>query len=295
MAWSLMVGFSCVAGAPLAPFAPLSPFAPPGRFGVGLEILGGGGRFMWWGAVGEASCGGPRRVEVVPQPVEVVRRVTRLEAAQLGVQREAIAELHAAVDDARVEAVERAHRRAAGDLALGVVDAAVAGADELLRGLDVAHRAAQVSAAGGDRDVGQRLDVLVAVARADVLRRRLANVHGGLAGLTDGGVHVNHALDVARGVELALRADVLPLGGDGVPEHRAQREAERREAECHGGYAAHGERTALHQAAARDGLALDRARDAATLRIAGLALGVHGGTVGHESLEGFYRSGSRAA
>ena len=58
---------------------------------------------------------------------------------------------------AGVEAVERAHGRAAVDLALEVVDAAVARAHEPLRGLDVAHGAAQVGAAGGDGHVRLRL------------------------------------------------------------------------------------------------------------------------------------------
>ena len=64
-----------------------------------------------------------------------------------------------------VEAVERAHRRAAVDLAGEVVDAAVARADEALGGLDEAHRAAEVHAARGDRDVlrrtGRRLSVSI--------------------------------------------------------------------------------------------------------------------------------------
>ena len=73
--------------------------------------------------------------------------------AQLGVQAVARADLDLAVAHARVEAVQRAHRRAAGDLALEVVDAAVARADEALGGFDVAHRAAEVHAARRDRDV----------------------------------------------------------------------------------------------------------------------------------------------
>ena len=83
-----------------------------------------------------------------------------------------------AVAHARVEAVERAHRRAAVDLALEVVDAAVARADEALRGLDVADRAAEVHAARGDRDellvlevLGQLVGVDLRVALAHVDRR----------------------------------------------------------------------------------------------------------------------------
>ena len=65
---------------------------------------------------------------------------------------EARADLDAGRAHARVEAVERADRRAAVDLAAEVVDAAVARADEALGGLDEAHRAAEVHAARRDRD-----------------------------------------------------------------------------------------------------------------------------------------------
>jgi tetratricopeptide (TPR) repeat protein len=54
------------------------------------------------------------------------------EAVQLRVEREALAHLHSPADDLRVEAVERPNGRAALDLALEAVDAAVTGADELL-------------------------------------------------------------------------------------------------------------------------------------------------------------------
>ena len=40
-------------------------------------------------AAAGASCGRPRRVEVLPEPVEVVRRVARREALELRVEREA--------------------------------------------------------------------------------------------------------------------------------------------------------------------------------------------------------------
>ena len=72
---------------------------------------------------------------------------------ELGGDAEAGADLDGVVDDAGLEAVERADRRAADDLALEAVDAAVAGADEVAGGLDEADRAAEVGAAGRDRDV----------------------------------------------------------------------------------------------------------------------------------------------
>ena len=74
------------------------------------------------------------------------------EALSSELTRVARADLDVAVAHARVEAVERAHRRAAGDLAVEVVDAAVARADEALGGLDVADRAAEVHAARRDGD-----------------------------------------------------------------------------------------------------------------------------------------------
>src|SRR5581483_8056361 len=101
-------------------------------------------------------CGGPPRVEDLPQAVEVVGRVARMEALELRVEREALTHLHAAVHHTCVEAVERAHRRPAYNAALGVIDAAVAGADEALGRLHVAHRAAEVRAAGGDGHVWKR-------------------------------------------------------------------------------------------------------------------------------------------
>src|SRR3712207_7956349 len=57
-------------------------------------------------------------------------RVPRREAAQLGVDAVARADLQLAVDHARVEAIERADRRAAGAHAAEVVDAAVTRSEE---------------------------------------------------------------------------------------------------------------------------------------------------------------------
>src|SRR4029453_17653677 len=124
--------------------------------------------------------------------------------------------------NARVEAVERADGRAAGHLPGELVDAAVARADEALRRLDVADRAAQVHAAGGD---GDELVVLVLDRAVDLLVV-LADVDGRLADLA----HV--ALDRqdlgAVGVvdEIVGAPDVLPSGLLAL-EDRAEREAQR--------------------------------------------------------------------
>ena len=129
----------------------------PGRGGPRRSALG----------ARAASCGRPRRVEVLPQPVEVVRRVARREALELRVEREAVADLHPAVLDTRCRSGRagapagrpapcpgsRRRRRGTGRRT---------SAD----GLDVADRAAEVGAAGGDGHVGLRvlaLDHLVAV------------------------------------------------------------------------------------------------------------------------------------
>ena len=116
-----------------------------------------------------------------PMPSSGSTRVARREPLQLGVDRVARAEIDVAVAHERVEAVERAHRRAAGDLAAEVVDAAVARADEALGGLDVADRAAEVHAPRRQRDVVVQLVVRLGVDR----RVALAHVGDRLAGLAD--------------------------------------------------------------------------------------------------------------
>src|SRR3954451_3845121 len=171
-------------------------------------------RRSWWtrrcgGAAvrGGASCGRPRRVDVLPEAVEVVRRVARLELLELRVQREPLAHEHAPVLDLGLEAVERADRRAAGDGAVELVDAAVARADEALRRLHVADRAAEVHAPRGDRHVG----VLEELPGGVAARVALADVDGGLAGLARVGVDRGHHRCVGERVEVLLGADVLPV------------------------------------------------------------------------------------
>ena len=107
-----------------------------GAAGAGLSAVGSGG-------VGSLSlASGPRdasaRRDATGRGTGRCRRAARpgsrgREALELGVDAEARADLDARRRDARVEAVERAHRRAAVALAVEVVDAAVARADEALR------------------------------------------------------------------------------------------------------------------------------------------------------------------
>ena len=80
--------------------------------------------------------------------------------------------------DPGLEPVERTRRRATDALADEVVDTTVAGADEVAGGLDVTDRAAEVGAAGRDRD-----ELVVALALE--LARSLAHVRGRLADLAD--------------------------------------------------------------------------------------------------------------
>ena len=105
--------------------------------------------------------------------------------------------------DSRLEAVERAHRRAVDDQALEVVDAAVTGTDEALGRLDPPHRAAEVRAAGRDRDV-------LALALALEERVALAHVDGRLARLAHAGGDGDRAREVVVLGEVARRTDVLP-------------------------------------------------------------------------------------
>ncbi len=181
--------------------------------------------------------------------------ITRREALELGVDRVTRADVDVAVVLERVEAVERAHRRTAGDLAAEVVDAAVARADETLGGLDVADRAPEVHAARGERDV-----VVVLVVRLGVDRGvALAHVGDRLARLADPGDDHQHLGDVGELVEIGRRADDLPVERVAL-EHRAEREPERRQPERRRGDAAGAVRDAGHEPPAGDRLALERPR-----------------------------------
>src|SRR5436190_3535383 len=145
-----------------------------------------------------------RWIEDVPDPAGVLAGIASAHRVELRGDAVAGAEQHLAVADARLEAVERADGRAADHLALEVVDAAVAGADEVARRGDEVHWATDVRAAAGDRDVAVR--VLV----EGRLRNAPADESGRLARLTD----PRHQREDDRFVgvtrEAAGGADALP-------------------------------------------------------------------------------------
>src|SRR5919204_2081596 len=84
------------------------------------------------------------RVEILSDPIQRLPRVAvAREPPELRVHRVARADLDLAVAHAGVEVVQRPDGRAAGHLALEVVHAAVARADEARRRLGPAHRTAE--------------------------------------------------------------------------------------------------------------------------------------------------------
>ena len=108
----------------------------------------------------------------VAYSVERLAGVAWREAAQFTIDREARPNQHRVVLKLRVKAVERAYRRATGNLADDVVDASVTWADEALSSGREANRAAEVHAERRDRDV-----VVVLIARLGIeLRVVLADV-----------------------------------------------------------------------------------------------------------------------
>ena len=173
-----------------------------------------------------------------------------------------------------VEAIERAHRRAAVDLAGEAVDAAVARADEALRRLHEAHRAAEVHAARGDRDV---LVVLVGLVGVD-LRIALADVGRRLAGLPDAVDDRDDLGHVGRDRELVERADLLPALRRCVSNTGPSGEAESRQQERGRGHGAGDVGRPGHEPPPRHRLALEGARDPAVGGV--LALGLSA-VVGH--------------
>src|SRR5439155_16343515 len=102
-------------------------WASPGRGGVVWKRFGVGGRGSLSFIVLSLRCRESTRIEVLADAVERLAGIAvAREALELGVDRVARPDLDLAVADARVEVVQRADRRAAGDAAGEVVDAAVA-------------------------------------------------------------------------------------------------------------------------------------------------------------------------
>ena len=175
--------------------------------------------------------------------------VARREPLQLGVDAVARAELDLPLLDAGDEPVERAHRRAAGHLALEVVDASVAGADEPRSRHHPAHGAAEVRTASRDRHEAARL----------LTRQRgagLADVGGGLAGLADAGRDRDRPRHVVVLGEVADRPDVL-VDDVLLLEHGPEREPDRRQGDRGGGDPARRQRATGEERAARHRLALE--------------------------------------
>ena len=162
----------------------------------------------------------------------------------------------------RVEAVQRAHRRAAGDLTAEVVDAAVARADELAR----PPRRSGPGSRGACSATTARCTVELVV-RLDVDRRvALAHVRDRLAGLADARDDRDHLGDVVELGEVVGLADDLPLERLAL-EDRAEREAQRGQRERGCGDAAGAVRDGLHEAAPGDGLTLEGPRHSAVGRV----------------------------
>ena len=206
----------------------------PGRLGSGLRTLGSGGAGSLGIVYGVARTAPGRGVEargiqILPDAVQRLARVTRGEALQLGVDRVARADLDQARRrvDAGVEAVQRAHRRAAGHHAAEVVDAAVARADEALR-----RRRRSGRGSRGACSARTARPVVVLVLGLGVDRRvALAHVGDRVAGLADpldDREHLGRCTCVS--VKSVGRADRLPVERHAA-EQRAEREAERRQRE----------------------------------------------------------------
>src|SRR5437660_4029457 len=134
-------------------------FGPPGRLQSPGEVAWAAGRRAAAGRAAWAASRslqlpgrGARRIQVLADPVQGLTRVTGGEDAQVTVDAEPGADLDAVADDARVEAVQRPHRRTPSALTAEVIDAAVTGADEAPGGGHEAHGTAGVHAARGDVD-----------------------------------------------------------------------------------------------------------------------------------------------
>ncbi len=214
--------------------------------------------------------------------------VARREGTQLTVDGEARAQFHFAVGvHARVEAVERAHRRAADRAPEQVIHATVAGTDEALGRIDPAHRTPKVRAAVGDRDELGAVVVWVGVDR----RVELAHVHRRLAGLADLRVEREDDRYVVELIEHVGRPHAFPAHRRAF-EDRSDRERQRRQQKGRRGNRARGVGAARHEAPARDGLTIEGSGDRAIERVDRGRLGV---LVGHrhEQYRGAIQCGAK--
>src|SRR3954447_10535630 len=198
----------------------------------------------------------PSRIEVLTKPVERLARVTRREALKAVVDAVARTYLQASSSYAREETIERPGRRSARPDAAEVVDAPVAGTDEVAGRLYEAHRTADVRAARGDRYV-----LVPAVARLGVdLGIAPADVDRGFTGLADVRHQCDHPRHVGHCVEVSHHADVLPARRLLLLESGAEREAEGGQPDSRRGDPTGGYRAAREETAAAARLALVRAR-----------------------------------
>jgi hypothetical protein len=166
----------------------------------------------------------------------------------------------------RVEPVKGPHRRAAGDQAPEVIDAAVTRAHEALGGGHEADRAAEVHAPRGERDVvvvlilGLGIDL--GVTEADVGDR--------VAGLADPLDDRDHLRRIGRLNEIAGLADRLPVKRLAA-EDRPQGKAKHRQREGGGGDEARPLSDPVHETTTRHRLALEGARHPPVCGVLGFA------------------------
>src|SRR5262249_37547349 len=136
---------------------PLAPLPSPGlagfRSGAGMSES----RFIVYLSLGRGGGGGAGWIQIFPDPARELARVPGAAGVGLVGGAGARAGFDLAARAPGLEAIGRAHRGAADDSSFEVVDAAVAGADEVPGGLDEPDRAAEVGAAVGHGDVFLRI------------------------------------------------------------------------------------------------------------------------------------------
>src|SRR5262245_21667800 len=136
---------------------PLAPLPSPGLAGLRSGAGMSESSFIVYLSLRRGECGGTGWIQIFPDPTRELARVAGADGFELGGDAVAWAEFDLAAQDAGLEAVQRADRRAADDFSFEVVDAAVAGADEVPCSLDEPDRAAEMGAAVGHGDVFLRV------------------------------------------------------------------------------------------------------------------------------------------